>query len=330
MNVNFCGNRYRSLNGNWARMYNLVAEAFEHLGYETRVSQYLKWRDKPDFVSQGIDDNSDDIYVYNHTTRQIILDDNFHTGGKTLFLKPTGPTPDYFTIDSLGYAAHSSITFEKPNFENVSSGHFYNHKVKGFIAEKQGKWTDRHDLKMDSICPDIPDNHILIVGQMPGDETVTKMSFGNHWEKMTAIITELEKQNKPLVIKIHPTLRRESNKDQWTYYSNRIQWWQDNGHTVLYGFESIHDVLPKTSLAIVENSTAGIECLMYDVPMITYGYPEYHWVTFDMRHLQQLQGAVKDLSWWNRDKARSWLTWFCTQYQCHDLESTIQRLKQIL
>ena len=116
----------------------------------------------------------------------------------------------------------------------------------------------------------------------------------------------------------------------WYDFVSVINEWKYRGHTVLYGNENIHDILPKTKVAIIENSTVGIECLIYDIPVISYGYPEYHWVTFDLRHLMQLQNAVSNLSWWNKSSSRQWLTWYCTKYQCWDSQSTLRRLEELL
>lgn len=330
MKVNLCANRFRELTGNWSQMYLHVSNALNSLGHTVYLSPYINWVDKPAFVQIGIKDSTEDIYIYNHCTIQELIDTNFFLGKKTFILKPTAPSPKYFTIDTLGYAAHSSITFQKPDFKKINSNKFFSTTVPNFKANRENKWADREELQFSKEKLDIPENHILVLGQMTGDETVTKMSFGDHWKKLKAIITQLETQDLPLVIKIHPTLKRESLKiNDWEYYFTQIKEWQKR-HTVLYGFESLHDILPLTKVAIVENTTSGIECLLYDVPIVSYGYPEYHWVTFDLRHLFQLNNAVSDLSWWNKYEARQWLAWYCTEYQCYDYYSTLNRLKKLI
>ena len=145
---------------------------------------------------------------------------------------------------------------------------------------------------MSSTTIDVPDNHILVIGQMPGDETVCKQSFGSHWDKLILIVRKLYKQY-PLVIKIHPTLQSEAEKSgTWLQYKETIDEWKNLGITVVEGRESIHGILPKTKVAIIENSTAGIECMMHDVPIISYGYPEYHWITKDLRILTEKNTKV--------------------------------------
>ena len=336
MIVNFCASRFRKIYGNWDRMYGHVLNSFNSLGYEVRLSNYLELENIPSFVKVGIEDCASDVYVYNHTTIQSLKDDGLFRGKKSFIIKPTGPTPEHFTIDILGYASASQITYTKPPYYNVDSTQFFSDNVPKLIASRCGKWTDRPNLCPSGTCDDteIPEDHILVLGQIPHDETVTRMSFGSHWQKLKDIVEELGRQKSPIVIKLHPHLESEvmsiRGSQNWHDFMSVITKWRYNGHTVLYGNESIHDILPKTKVAIVENSTAGIECLIYDIPLISYGYPEYHWITFDLRHLMQLQNAVSDLSWWDKSSSRQWLTWYCTKYQCWDSESTLRRLEELL
>lgn len=334
MKINICGRRYRNINGNWARMYNLVIEALYELGAEEiNLSNYMSIENLDTRVNKGITDSEDHYYIYNHTYLEDITSNNFYTGKGVLFLKPTGPSPEYFTLDSLGYAASSSITYEKPFFENVDSTSFFSKDVPNILKSRQSKWSDREDLRFkDSIEYNIPKDHILLIGQMPGDETVTKFSFGNNWFKFVDIVNYLiPKYKKKLVIKLHPTLKREAGKNGgWEYYKRFAEEWRKQGVLVLEDFESLYDVLPKTKLAILENSTAGIDCLIHQVPVISYGLPEYHWVTKDMRHLNMLSNYIEDMSWYNQDLSNKWVAWYCTEYQCKDLNSTVKRLKEVL
>lgn len=335
--VNFCGNRYRTLSGNWKTMYLNVINAFNELGYDINLSKYLKLEDAPPFINHDIGkDDTNAVYVYNHTPKSKLIEENFTLGRKTFILKPTGPTPNYFTLDEEGYAASSSITYTKPDFESTMSDNFFYNEVLTFKNAKEHKWSDRDDLQFLNDCPKVPKDHILVIGQMPADETVTGISFGDHWRKLEAIVQVLMHQKRPVVVKVHPTLKRESNIPNdagitgWSYYYETIEYWKSNNITVLFDFESLHDILPSTRVAILENSTSGIDCALYDVPMITYGFPEYHWITFDLRHLQQLPKAVEDLSWFDVKLSRAWITWFCTEYQCYNYTSTLNRLKKLL
>ena len=83
-------------------------------------------------------------------------------------------------------------------------------------------------------------------------------------------------------------------------------------------------------VAILDNSTAGIECLMHQVPVISTGWPEYHWVTEKLQVLPQLPRLIKDLEWHELDDANKFIYWYIHDYLCYDVESTKRRLKDIL
>jgi len=179
------------------------------------------------------------------------------------------------------------------------------------------KWPDAKDVK---------DDHILIIGQMPEDETVKGFGFGNHWDKMCQIIDKLDEYN--LVIKLHPRIRKASHRIR--DINKCIKEWESRGHQVFSAYESIHSVLPYTKVAIIENSTAGIECMMHDVPIISYGYPDYHWITKDLRILTTLRNSIDDLSWFNKEKSRRFLCWYVFRYLCSDIPTTHSRLGKLL
>lgn len=327
MRVNFCGYMYPQLGGNWGVAYRDLAKAFQELGYtDLRTSRLLQW----ETTFEEIEDSSEDVYVYNHTHLRQLVENGFHLGKKTLIMKPTGPAPNYFTIDELGYAACSTITYNKPDFESINEIEFFLSTVPSLIEKKENKWSDRKDLGLSIDKVKTPEEHILVLGQMPGDETVRDMSFGNHWDKLEGIVKALSAYKEKLVIKLHPTLKSESSSKAWIFYSAAIKKWQNNGHVVFFEKENLHEILPNTRVAIIENSTAGIECLLHQVPIISYGYPEYHWITKDLRHLTCLIDYVEDLSWWDRSLANKWLAWYCTQYQCFDYKSTLNRIQYLM
>lgn len=328
MIANLCAYKYPVIYGNWAEMYCYVTLALSNLGYTVNRSPLIEAPSLQHMTNEGIVDNPEDLYIYNHTFLEELNTRGLTRGPNILVLKPTGPTSKHFTIDPIGYAATSSITYTKPDFENYDSTSFFNTDVVGYINDRESKWSDRKDefgFLQEEL--DVPDNHVLVLGQMPADQTVTEMSFGSHWIKMCSIVEELM-HTEEVVVKIHPTLKGEC--DDWEIYQTKIDEWRENGVTVFDDFQSLYDILPKARVAILENSTSGIECAMHDVPMISYGYPEYHWITKDLRHLSQLKSYVRDLSWFDIERSRSFIAWYCQQYQCYDYESTLKRIKELL
>ena len=276
------------------RYYDVVREAMIKLGH-----------------NEVNGDNPADVHFYNHMCNED------HIPGMYI-IKPTAPTSKHFQICSWGYANSSEITFEDPcwwAFVKHSKKQW--DTIQDMVQKRANKWDDSILLKWKD-SKGIPDNHILVIGQMPDDETVHGFGFGDHIVKLKMIVDKLHSRN--VVIKLHPR------------YKNPVlvKKWEDAGHTVIDGYISIHDVLPKTRVAIVENSTAGIECMMHKVPIISYGFPEYHWITKKIQTLPQLKSDVRDLGWYSEKENEMFLHWYINRYLCKDVESVKSRIQNIL
>ena len=276
-----------------------------------------------DMMGHEEDNESPELHVYNHTCRDLEPD----MPENSIIFKPTAPTSKHFQICREGYANSSEITFEEPvEYEYRKYDNIEWNEINDLIERRANKWDDSIMLKWPD-AKNVKKDHILIIGQMPEDETVMGFGFGDHWKKMCMIIDKLEDRDN-LVIKLHPRIRKASHriKDINKY----IEEWKGKGHQVFSNYESIHSILPYTKVAITENSTAGIECMMHDVPIISYGYPDYHWITNDLRILTKLRNSVDDLSWFNKEKSRRFLCWYVFDYLCYDIPTTMRRLEEIL
>lgn len=333
MRANFCAYKILEIYGNWYPIYKNVIDSLLYLGYDIHVSNHLILGEdgKYDYLPRGLDDESpDDLFVYNHTNIPELKEVGLYRGNNPIIIKPTGPTPKYFSLDTFGYACAVSITYDKPDFEGYDHEHFFSITADKIIGDKDNKWSDRaHDgLKSIDLTCEVPENHVLVLGQMPGDTTVVNHSFGDHWVKIQKAVDELLKRPQPIVLKLHPDFAG------WCEYpsikADIISKWEDAGVVVIDDFSSLHDVLPKTKVAVLENSTAGIECLIHKVPIISFGYPEYHWITKDLRHIDRLNDYIEDMSWFNEERAKSFVAWYCEKYLCYDMHSTLKRLKLLL
>jgi len=303
MQYKFHEHRY-TFNGQFAYAADCIRHSLDMMGYTKSTSKEA------------------DLHIYNHTARDLEPD----MPENSIIFKPTAPTGKHFQIDTLGYANSSSITFDKPKFENRVVDNTEWNEIQEMVSRRANKWDSAELFKWEEATGKLKDDHILIVGQMPEDETVKGFGFGNHWDKMCQIIEKLKDEN--LVIKLHPRISKASHiiKD----LNKTILQWENDGHQVITGYVSIHSVLPKTKVAIIENSTAGIECMMHDVPIISYGYPDYHWITKDLRILTELKGYIKDMSWYNQRASRRFLIWYIYDYLCYDIPSTYNRLGEML
>ena len=290
-----------TFSGNFAYAADCIRHALEMMGYT--------------------ESDNPDLHVYNHTCRDLEPD----MPKNSIIFKPTAPTSKHFQICDLGYANSSRITFEEPiEYEYRKYDNAEWNEIQDMVDRRANKWDDSIMLKWPD-AKNVKNDHILIVGQMPEDETVMGFGFGDHWKKMCMVIDKLDGYDN-IVIKLHPRINKAGVKN----LDKKIKEWEEKGHQVFYGYESIHSVLPKTKVAIIENSTSGIECMMHDVPIISYGYPDYHWITKDLRILTSLKEYINDLSWFNKEKSRRFLCWYINEYLCYDIPSTMNRITQLL
>jgi len=262
-----------------------------------------------------------DLHIYNHTCRDLEPD----MPENSLIFKPTAPTSQHFQIDRNGYANSSDMAFIDPTV--ISDWRSYDNseinEIKSLILRRANKWDHSIVINGWNEVEDLKDDHILVIGQMPDDETVNEFGWPGHIQRIDRILGKLDGEN--VVLKLHPKWKPKTLDEKRLFRK-----WESSDIRILKGFTSIHSVLPKTRVAILDNSTAGIECMMHEVPMITYGHPDYHWVTKDMRSPVQLRGFINDLSWYDKELTRKFMCYYIFEYLCSDIDTTMNRLQELL
>ena len=290
---------------NFTRYEDIIRQALNELGYTET--------DSPIHGLAGLN-------IYNHCHISEVFTDN------NIIFKPTAPTSQHFALDKIGYANSSELAFKRPDI-NPDIEQMDWEKILNLKHSKCNKWDNSIILKWRKPKKEIPKDHILIIAQMPNDETVKGFGFGNHLSRVNDIAFKLHeiRLNKPFIIKMHPSFKPETKE-----HTQILRKWKQNDFDVRMGYESIHDYLKLASVAIVDNSTAGIDCLMHEVPIISYGWPEYHWATEKLQSLTQLKDLVSDLSWHKPIYSNQFIEWYINHYLCSDINSTVKRLKQLL
>lgn len=165
------------------RYYDVVRDAMKVLGH-----------------NEVNGDNPADIHFYNHMCNEDNIPGMY-------IIKPTAPTSKHFQICSWGYANSSEITFEDPcwwAFVKHSKKQW--DTIQDMVQRRANKWDDSILLKWKD-SKGIPDDHILVIGQMPDDETVHGFGFGDHIVKLKMIVDKLHSRN--VVIKLHPRYKNQ-------------------------------------------------------------------------------------------------------------------------
>ena len=293
----------------------------------------------PELVCASIDglkkynpliDTDIDICVYTHT-------DSAHLPINAIkavnwFFKPTVPDELHTTLDTLGFGPYSSITYEKPDFENVEVGDFFETKVRKWIETRVNKWGN--NLAEELTIPFKDYN--LVLGQLGGDVVVTQHEFGEYFSRLTAIVSEVARITKRhIVVKLHPYTGSEDNTKA-TYKSNefarrlqmKLEGIAEYVH-VYTGKINVHNFIRNSRCVILANSGSGFDAMMHRKPIIAWGYPEYHHVAYDLRHLADLKNALK-LKWFDVEKQDKFLYWYLEKYCYYDQATANNRVKELL
>lgn len=317
----------------WAIRFQWLAKALQEEGFS--IVQHPKFLCDIDGAIEYKGEEKCDLVVYNHCDVTQIKGDVIKAD-RTWIFKPTVPDDFQTTLDELGYGSYSSITYKKPDFENVSEEevkNFFDTRVKSWVENNTSKWGNDHFKQIDSL--ELSEGYYLVLGQCGGDSVVNHQDFGSYFVKLKKIIDYLiDLNDRHVVVKLHPYMNGKDyieGKDE-DVITNFIDSYKPLKEKVtLFGdFSSIHSFLPNAYCVVVGNSGSGFEAMMHHKPVISFCYPEYHWVTYDLRKLCDIWRAVKVEDWFDREASDKFLYWYMDKYCFYDEQSARNRVKELL
>jgi len=331
MKAVFWGYKFPNMKDSWAKQLDWVALALNEYNVEVVKHNSLICNLNNSRDYDYTVDNPCDLVIYNHCDISHLFG-NVVTSDKVWFFKPTVPTKYHTTLDELGYGPYSTVTYSKPDFEkyNVTEvNNFFDIKVKKWIEDRDTKWGNYFENQVEEI---LDKDYCLVLGQCGGDEVVTRHDFGSYFAKLLQVIAELVRiTNDTIIVKLHPYTDGEFAKDD--IFSNKIindiQKISKTRIKIYSGKSNIHNFIKNAKYVVMGNSGAGFEAMMHHKPIISWGFPEYHWVTYDLRHLCDLYKAIK-LDWFDRGKSDKFLYWYLEKYCFYDLDSCKRRVKELL
>ena len=330
MNAVIWGYKYKDMKESWKNQMNWLFNSLQ----DNKIDVYKH----PDFICKGLENSlmynhkenkSYDICIYNHADCSHLVGANILKVKRNWFFKPTVPEEGYTTLDELGYGPYSSISYKKPDFLKVEKEKvdlFFNTKVKSWIENKNNKWGSRYNLESINIEEK---DYILILGQCFGDEVVSRHDFGNYYNRLYAIIKECRRcSNKLIIVKLHPFVDGENANNNSFALKIKSEIEKIGKNIKVYeGKSNIHNFIKNSYCVLLSNSGAGFECMMHGKPMITWGFPEYHWISYDLRHLADLYFAINNLKWFNKNKSDKFLYWYMENY---NQETCNKRVKELI
>ena len=317
----------------WEKGMRYICSALRNRGYD--ILQHPKFTGE--YGAQRYDGRKEcDIAIYNHAVASEIRG-NIIKAKRTWFFKSTVPDQRHFTLDTLGHGSCASIGQTKPDFQSISEGEtekFFSEQVPNWITERSSKWGSfKHQDVREK-------DFVLFLTQVPTDETVNRMWWGEYTKTLIkAVEAFLVYSDKPIIVKLHPYTdgtqkRTEYVKKNCTENAIKMNLGllaqRHQGRLSVYtGLSSVHCFFKKADLVCVCNSSSGIEAMMHGLPVISWGFPEYHWVTYDWRNWCLLPEALK-LKWFDRKKQDQWLCWYLTKHCITDEESASRRISELL
>jgi hypothetical protein len=326
--------KYNDMQSDWQIPVMQLSRSFNKLGYTVLRHPHFKCHGLNE-VSSLYDSEKHkkvDICLYNHTDISHIIGDIIPSN-KNLFFKPTVPERGYTTLDTIGYGPYSSVTYEKPFFNKYSQGEvndFYDIFVKRWIDQRSNKWKEHFTPENIEVKEK---DYYLILGQCFGDEVITRHEFGSYEAKLHQIINELLRidKDRTVLVKLHPyTNGKVTTTDGFAQaIADRIK--EISNRVIVYsGNLSIHDFLPNCRCVFVANSGAGIEAMMHNKPIVSWGNPEYHWVTYRLLHLADIIRAIDTKNWFNKFSQQQFLYWYTRYYCFYDDDSCERRILEVL
>ena len=322
--------RYSDMRESWHKQMQWLVKALQDEGYLVIRTPRFKCKGLENLSLYNYKtDNPCDIVIYNHCDISDLLGNEIKAK-YNWFFKPTIPDKYHTTLDNLGYGSYSSITYNKPPFEECDMqkvNQFFDTKVKNWINNASSKF---YNFKSEEIKIQEKD-YYLILGQCGGDYTVTKQDFGSHFYKIEQIARELLRiTNNSIVIKLHPYTDGEFAKDDKFSRSLAEKYSKISPRISVYlGKGNIHEFFKEAKAVIVSNSGAGFEAMMHHKPIISFGYPEYRYISWELHHLCDLKRAIK-LDWYNKENSMKFLYWYLEKYCFFDLKTCKRRIKELL
>lgn len=322
MIAHFSGKHLGLYNRTWAPILNLIAKDLKRRGYTiTRDGNLLWWRE-PDDVHVGNDENAD-VIIYPGVSY-----DSNHTKG--LYVGLTGPDSGYFSIDRQGVWPELEQTYNKRDDDIVMESNFYHNEFIELLKDSKTNHFNNEKLNLGkkSPVPDyIPEDHVLV---LVSDHD---SSWNHSWKQLKSIVNKLLEQNIETVIKYDPSFllspNGELDEEKEKIHGHVIEEMAEYT-TVFTGLESLHDILPKSKIVIMDEKVKHLEPLYYLKPIITHGAPPYRHVVKQIYHLNELIPAIQDNSWFDKNAQYQWTQWFIMKYLCSDIESVSRRLDELL
>lgn len=294
----------RALRRHWAAFADLLGDAFRGRGCDLRRIEVPLWR----VTTAWVEALDVDLVFLPHTQR-------FELPGlrRPAWFYMQQAFPWLFSLDPLGWSAAGARYPCDDGAGDPARGTFerYAERLVGGNASKlaQPPRRRRHDLVAQGEIP--PEPYIFLPCQRPNDRSIRYFCDHDAAEVVAAVAGWAQRRGMPLVLKAHPGNPASARPLRRAAEGTGARW----------SDASVHDLIAHSAAVYVVNSGVGLEALLHDKPVATFGRVEYDAVTVhgDLGALDRTWQAVTDADPARRRSAyRRFLDWYCRLY-CVDM-----------
>ncbi len=240
----------------WHNLRTMVVEEHRKRGDDIRVLELPLWQFTPQLV-QGL---TPDLCYVPHK-----MVDNFSVPNVNVMYYMQTVIPYLFTIDSRGWGASASNYPCRSLLESDTTGVGFD-LLKTRINENYSKFKqpDHKEIAL-------PSDYVLYLCQLPHDETIRYHSKVTVEQAIEATCRATQELGLPLVLKGHPV--NPGSMEPLKQIANKYR------HTTWLDDVSIHQLIPCARAVVVVNSGTGLESLLHQRPVVTFGRADYDVVT---------------------------------------------------
>ena len=241
----------------WQNVGDRILQAHRSKGDWVQYIEKPLWQFTPEFVESV---EADIVYIPHKSS------DTFPVKGKEVRYYMQSVFPFQFYIDSKGFAGGASCyPFDFDKDREIAPGSFYAQmQARALTGESKFEQPASKDLKINT-------DYVLFLCQIPHDETIIYHSDVNVFDALKHTIMATKELNIPLIVKGHPVNPNSMYPLQTLCMLH--------GHAYWVNDVNIHDLIPKARAVVVVNSGTGMEAMLHNRPVVTFGRCEYDCVS---------------------------------------------------
>ena len=264
----------------WNDFRTRIIPVLEHAGHDVHVMIKPMWEITPEFV-QGLNDDRDeedrfDLFLVPHKERQ-----NFNVWPTPVLYYMQMVYPWTFSIDPAGWL---SSAFHWPIKPKDHDEHPRYDELLTLAGRNISKF-EQPTLGNESA---LPDKYLFLPLQLPHDENIILHSSVSMAQAIHATLGFGTTLNIPVVVKPHPInpAAMQDMRKVFDFFANpEYHYWIDN--------VSVHDCIENSEAVFTVNSGVGMETIMHNKPLFSFGESEYDEVSHELRHYDSI--VIEDL-----------------------------------